>query len=155
MEETSVKIEAPKAKKDPKILVQHGHERVDDYYWLRDMDRKDPEIIKYLEDENEYTKSVMKHTEGFQEKLFQEITGRIDKTDESVPVKYNGYWYYSRYEEGKEYPFHCRKKESLEADEEIMLNVPEMAEGFEYYAVSGRSVSPDNKMAGLWRRYLK
>ncbi len=145
MEETSVKIEAPVAKKVAKTLVQHGHERIDNYYWLRDMDRKDPEIIKYLEDENAYTKSVMKHTEEFQEKLFQEITGRIDQTDESVPVKYNGYWYYSRYEEGKEYPFHCRKKETLDAKEEIMLDVSKMAEGFEYYNISGRSVSPDNK----------
>ncbi|NND77302.1 MAG: S9 family peptidase [Flavobacteriales bacterium] len=145
MEKTKEKIEAPVAKKVAKELTQHGDVRIDNYYWLRDMDRKDPEIIKYLEDENAYTKAKMKHTEKFQEELFEEITGRIDQTDESVPVKFNGYWYYTRYEEGKEYPLHCRKKESLEAEEEIMLNVPEMAEGFEYYAVSGRSVSPDNK----------
>ncbi|MEM7162079.1 MAG: S9 family peptidase [Bacteroidota bacterium] len=143
--ETSEMITPPIAKKVPKTLVQHGHERIDNYYWLRDMERKDPEIIKYLEDENAYTKEMMKHTEDFQESLFQEITGRIDQTDESVPYKYNGYWYYSRYEEGKEYPYFCRKKGDLEAEEEIMLDVPAMAEGYEYFAVGGRAVSPDNK----------
>ena len=145
MEETAEKIVAPVAKKVPKTLVQHGHERIDNYYWLRDMDRKDPEILKYLEDENAYTEKMMAHTKDLQDKLYEEITGRLDKNDESVPVKYNGYWYYSRFEEGSEYPLFCRKKESLDAEEEIMLNVPEMAEGYEFFVVSGRSVSPDNK----------
>lgn len=145
MEETKIEINPPVAKKTPKELTIHGDTRIDNYYWLRDMDRKDPEMIKYLNEENDYTKAKFGHTEEFQNTLYEEMIGRLDQTDESVPVKWNGYWYYSRYEEGKEYPLYCRKKETLDAKEEIMLNVPQMAEGFDYYAVGGRSVSPDNK----------
>jgi len=134
----------PKAAKIKKELVAHGHTRVDNYYWLND--REDPNVISYLEEENAYTEAVMKHTEEFQEKLFDEIVGRIKQTDESVPYKRNGYFYYTRYEEGKEYPIYCRKKENMEATEEIMLNVNEMAEGFDYYSVAGLNVSPNNKM---------
>ena len=135
---------SPKAKKVKKELTAHGHTRVDNYYWLND--REDLEVISYLDEENAYTETVLKHTEEFQESLFDEIVGRIKQTDESVPYKRNGYFYYTRYEEGKEYPIHCRKKESMEADEEIMLNVNEMAEGYNYYSVSGLNVSPDNKL---------
>jgi oligopeptidase B len=138
------KPQAPKATKVKKELVAHGHTRVDNYYWLND--REDPEVISYLEEENAYTDAVLKHTEEFQEKLFDEIVGRIKQTDESVPYKLNGYFYYTRYEEGKEYPIHCRKKGSMDAPEEIMLDVNEMAEGYDYYAVSGLDVSPDNTL---------
>jgi oligopeptidase B len=134
----------PQAKIIKKELTAHGQTRIDNYYWLND--REDPEVISYLEEENAYTEAVLKHTEEFQGKLFDEIVGRIKQTDESVPYKLNGYFYYTRYEEGKEYPIHCRKKESMESDEEIMLNVNEMAEGFDYYDVSGLIVSPDNKL---------
>lgn len=145
MEQTNTAIKPPVANKIPKELTIHGDTRIDNYYWLRDMDRKDPEVINYLNEENAYTKAKFGHTVEFQEQLYEEMVGRLDQTDESVPVKWNGYWYYSRYEEGKEYPLYCRKKQNLEAEEEIMLNVPEMAEGYDYYAVGGRSVSPDNK----------
>lgn len=138
------KITPPVAEKRPKELTIHNHTRIDNYYWLNNRDDKD--VIAYLEAENEYTKEMMKDTEKLQEKIYQEIIGRIKQTDESVPYKDNGYFYYVRYEEGKEYPVYCRKKESLEAPEEIMLNVNEMAEGFDYYHVAGYSVSPDNKM---------
>jgi oligopeptidase B len=134
----------PKAKKIKKELVTHNHTRVDPYYWLND--RENPEVIDYLTAENVYTDAVMKHTEELQEKLFQEMTGRLKKDDATVPYKLNGYWYYRRYEKGGEYPIHCRKKGTLEANEEIMLNVNEMAKGHDYFSVRGLAVSPDNKL---------
>ena len=132
----------PIAKKMPKELIIHGHTRVDDYYWLNE--RENPEVIKYLEDENAYTKSVLKSTEKFQEELFNEMKSRIKETDQSVPYEKNGYFYYTRYEEGKEYPIYCRKKGSLDSNENILLNVNEMAVGYEYFQVNGLSISPDN-----------
>ena len=134
----------PKAEKIKKELTAHGQTRVDEYYWLND--REDEKVIAYLEAENAYTDTLLKHTEAFQEKLYEEIIGRIKQTDESVPYKNRGYWYYTRYEEGKEYPIYCRKKESMDAEEEVMLNVNIMAEGHEYYQVTGLSLSLDNKM---------
>lgn len=133
----------PIAEKKPKELTIHGDTRIDNYYWLRE--REDPEVIGYLEEENAYRENVMKETEGLQEELFDEIVGRIKQTDESVPYKKNGYYYYTRYEEGKEYPIYCRKMGSLDAEEEIMLNVNEMAEGYAYYAAGGLSISPNNR----------
>jgi oligopeptidase B len=134
----------PVAKKERKELVLHGDTRVDYYYWLNQ--RENPDVIAYLEDENAYTKAMMKDTEQLQDKLYNEIVGRIKQTDQSVPYFENGYYYYTRYEEGKEYPIYARKKGSLDAAEEIMLNVNEMAEGHEYFNVSGLSVSPDNTL---------
>lgn len=133
----------PIAAKKPKDLTIHGHTRVDEYFWLND--RENPEVIDYLKAENAYTKSVMADTEAFQDKLYKEMRGRIKEDDASVPYLDNGYWYYTRYEEGKEYPIHCRKKGNLEATEEIMLNVNEMADGFDYFSVAGLSISDDNK----------
>ncbi len=138
------KMEAPLAKKEPKELTLHGDTRIDDYYWLRN--REDSSVIAYLEAENAYRESIMKDTEELQSELYDEIVGRIKQTDMSVPYRLNGYYYYTRYEEGKEYPVYCRKKGSLDSDEEILLNVNEMAEGFSYYQVAGLSISPDNKM---------
>jgi len=133
----------PIAEKIRKELTTNGHTRVDNYYWLNN--RENTEVIKYLEDENAYTEDVMSDYSELREKLFNEIVGRIKQTDESVPYKENGYFYYSRYEEGKEYPIFCRKKETLEATEEILLNVNEMAKGYDYYQVSGLSISLNNK----------
>ncbi len=135
---------APRAGKIEKELIAHDHKRTDPYYWLNDRDN--PEVIRYLKTENDYTEKVMKHTVAFQETLYKEIVGRIKQTDESVPYLSNGYWYYLRYEEGREYPIHCRKKETLEAAEEIMLDVNVMAEGHDYYQVVGLNVSPDNRL---------
>ena len=137
-------IMAPQAKKIPHELSLHGDTRTDNYYWLRE--RENPEVIKYLEDENRYLDAKMEKTQKLREDLFNEIVGRIKQTDISVPYKYDGYWYFTRYEEGKEYPIHSRKKESMDAPEEIMLNVNEMARGFKFFQVAGTSVSPDNKM---------
>ena len=136
-------MKAPVAAKKPKELSIHGDTRIDNYYWLRE--QENPEVISYLEAENSYRESVMKDTEGFQKNLFDEIVGRIKQTDESVPYRKNGYYYYTRYVEGKEYPVYCRKKGSIEAQEEILANVNEMAEGYAYYQVGGMSISPDNR----------
>ncbi|MEN8201068.1 MAG: S9 family peptidase [Bacteroidota bacterium] len=140
-------MKAPLAAKKPKELTIHGDTRIDAYYWLRE--RENPEVISYLEAENSYRESVMKDSEDFQKELFDEIVGRIKQKDESVPYRKNGYYYYSRYEEGKEYPVYCRKKGSLEAEEEILANVNEMAEGYTYFQVGGMSVSPDNRYLAI------
>jgi len=141
---TNKRIKKPKAKKVAKELSIHGDTRIDNYYWLND--REDQEVLDYLTAENEYREAVMAHTEDFQASLFKEIVGRIKQTDMSVPYKKDGYFYFTRYEEGKEYPIHARKKETLEAPEEIMLNVNELAKDFDYYAVGGTSVSTNNKI---------
>ena len=142
MEDT--KIQAPTCKKIPKELTIHGDTRIDNYFWLNE--RENPEVIDYLNAENTYADSVLGHTKDFQTKLFEEIKGRIKQTDESVPYKRNGYFYYTRYEEGKEYGIYCRKQDSLENEEQIMLDENQMAEGHAYHAIGGINVSPNNKM---------
>ncbi|HEX5112451.1 MAG TPA: S9 family peptidase [Saprospiraceae bacterium] len=137
-------ISAPTATKNPKELAIHGDVRVDPYYWLND--RENPEVIDYLTAENTYTDTMMSHAKGFEDKLYNELIGRIKQTDMSVPYKDNGYYYLTRYEEGQEYPIYSRKKDNLEAPEEIMLNVNDLAKSYDYFAVAGRSVSPDNKV---------
>lgn len=137
-------IQPPDAIKKPIELTIHGDTRIDNYYWLNN--KENPEVIDYLEAENRYKESVLKPTENLQEKLFEEMKSRIKETDQSVPYFFNGYYYYTRYEEGKEYPIYCRKKGSLDAEEEIMLDVNEMAKEHNYYQVRGINVSPDNKL---------
>ncbi len=133
----------PSAEKIKKELTWNSHTRVDYYYWLNEIDN--PKVIEYLKAENEYTNAALSHTKNLQDNLYSEMVGRIKQEDESVPYKDNGYYYYSRYEKGNEYPIYYRKKETLEAPEEILLNVNEMAKGFRYFDVMGISVSPDNK----------
>ncbi len=137
------KMNPPIAEKKAKELVIHDDTRIDNYYWLNE--RKNEEVIAYLDAENSYREDVMKKTEDFQESLFEEIVGRIKQTDESVPYKKHGYYFYTRYEEDKEYPIYCRKLGNLDAEEEIMLNVNELAEGHTYYALGGLSLSPNNR----------
>ena len=146
---------APMAEKKDTMLTTHGHMRIDPYFWMRltdeqkiaeKPDEQTKKVLAYLEAENDYSNAVMSHTADLQKKLYEEMTGRIQQNDESAPYFKNGYWYYTRYEEGKDYPFHCRKKSSLEAQEEVMLDVNELAEGYAYYAVRGLTVSPDNKI---------
>jgi oligopeptidase B len=143
-EKAAEQIKPPVAEKIKKELTLHGDTRVDYYYWLSE--RENPKVIEYLKAENEYLDSVMKHTEPLQEKLYNEIVGRIKQTDTSVPYLLNGYYYYTRYEEGKEYPVYCRKKGTMEAKEEILLNVNEMAKGHGYYHVTGLAVSSNNNL---------
>jgi len=136
--------EPPVAEIIPEELTIHDHTRIDNYYWLNQ--RENPKVIAYLEAENAYKDAVLKHTKSLQERLYDEILGRIKKTDMSVPYKESGYYYYTRYEEESEYPIYCRKKGDMEAEEEILLNVNEMAKGYDYYSVSGPTVSPSNKL---------
>lgn len=142
---TSMKnITPPALEKKPTQLEKHGDIRIDNYYWLNDRDN--PEVIKYLEAENAYNEAITAHTKDFQASLFEELKGRIKEDDESVPYKLNGYWYIKRFEEGKNYPIYTRKKESLDAEEEVILDQNEMAKGHSYYKLSGVSVSPDNTL---------
>jgi len=137
-------LPAPKADKIKKELTLHNQTRIDNYYWLNQ--RENPKVIAYLKAENDYLNKVMKHTEKLQEKLYNELVSRIKQEDTSAPYKWNGYYYYTRFEKGNEYPIHCRKKGSLDSKEEILLNVNEMAKGFSYYQVAGVDVSPDNTL---------
>lgn len=144
----------PIAEKIPHTTSIHGYERVDNYHWMRltdeqklskDSDEQTQKVLDNLKAENSYKEAMLKHTEKFQDDLFNEIVGRIKKDDESVPYFDNGYWYYSRYEKGKEYPIYCRKKETLEATESIIIDVNEWAEGHDYYSLTGLEVSPNNQ----------
>ncbi len=137
-------VAPPVAKIVPHQMTVLGDTRTDNYFWLRD--RNDPDTIKYLEAENRYTEAMMKPTDALQSKLYSEILGRIKQTDLSVPVKRDGYFYYNRTVEGKQYPIHCRKKGSLEAPEEILLDENAMAEGKKYFRVGNFSVSPNTKL---------
>ncbi|MEX0609753.1 MAG: S9 family peptidase [Balneolaceae bacterium] len=148
-------LTAPTTEKQDSVLTIHGDTRVDPYFWMRltddqkvdeTPDEQTQKVLDYLNSENEYSDLAMKNTEQLQEDLYEEIVGRIKQTDESLPYFKNGYWYYTRYEEGLEYPIHSRKKGSLDAEEEVLLNVNELAEGHEYYSASGLQVSPDNKI---------
>ena len=137
----------PKAKKIAKELSIHGDTRVDNYFWLNE--RENPEVVKYLEAENDYNEKMTAHTKQFQVDLFEEMKSRIKEDDASVPYKLNGYWYYVRFEVGKGYPIYARKKETLEAEEEILFDCNQMAEGHAYFKLSGLSVSPNNKLVSF------
>ncbi len=137
----------PKAEIKPKELTIHEHTRTDDYFWLKE--RESEEVIKYLEDEDAYTDNQLADTKQFQEDLYKEMRGRIKEDDESVPYLDNGYYYYTRYEEGKEYKLHCRKKDSLDGEEEVFLDENELAEGHEYFSLGGIEISDDNKVAAF------
>ena len=130
----------PVAKTVPHELEAHGDVRVDDYYWLQE--RESPEVIAYLEAENNYTDAAMADSAELRDTLFKEIKGRIKQNDDTVPVPYRGGYYYKRYVDGQEYPIHCRKVGSLDATEEEVLDVNQVAVGHEFCSVSGQKVSP-------------
>jgi oligopeptidase B len=134
----------PTAAKMPKETTLHGDKRVDDYHWLRE--KTNPEVLKYLEAENAYAQAMMKSTAEFRDKLFQEIVGHIQETDLTVPYRRGDYWYYSRTEQGKQYPTLCRKKGSLEGDEEVMLDLNELAKGHKFLGLGGQAVSDDGNL---------
>ncbi|MDD2196304.1 MAG: S9 family peptidase [Bacteroidales bacterium] len=140
----TTKTKPPVATKDPHQMVMHGDTRIDPYYWMNERDTE--EVLAFLNAENDYTEAVMKSTEKLQDKLFEEIKGRIKEQDESVPYFENGYYYYTRFDEGKEYPIYCRKLSSLNADEEVMLDVNELAKNHSYFSAVGLSVSPNNQI---------
>ncbi|EKQ68052.1 oligopeptidase B [Leptolyngbyaceae cyanobacterium JSC-12] len=134
----------PIAPKRPEILSAHGDQRVDDYYWLRD--RANPAVLAYLEAENAYTKAMMSHTESLQTALYNEMLGRIQETDLSVPYRKGDFYYYSRTETGKAYPIYCRKRGSLESPEEILLDQNELAEGHDFLELGVLAVSPNHQV---------
>lgn len=145
----------PVAKIVPHETEIHGDKLIDNYFWMRlsdeqkeaaTPDAQTQDVLDYLNAENSYREAVMAHTKGFQDSLFNEIVGRIKQTDQSVPTKVDGFWYYNRFEEGKEYAFYCRKPETMEGAEQVMLDGPAMAEGHAYFSIGGRSVSPDNNL---------
>ena len=140
-------IQAPIAKIIPKTLVKHNHTRIDNYYWLNE--RENPEVITYLNQENEYYNAKTADTKEFQKELFEEMKARIKEDDQSVPYFYNGYFYITRYEKGQDYPIYSRKKGSLTAAEEILFNCNELAKGQSYFQLGGMSISPDNKYASF------
>lgn len=132
-------VQPPVAKVVPEELHKHGHVRVDNYYWLSERDN--PDVIAYLVAENDYAEAVMAHAKDLEEALFEEIKGRVKQTDMSVPYKFDDYFYYTRYEEGQEYPIYCRKRGSLQGEEEIMIDVNALAVGHEFYMVRSTEVS--------------
>ena len=135
--------EAPVAEKRPYTVSAPAGDRDDPYYWLRDDEREDPDMLAYLEAENEYLNARMAHTEDFQAELVEEMRGRIKEDDSSVPFESGGYFYYTRYDEGSEYPIYARRPGSMEGEEQIMLNVPEMAADKDFFSVGSWDVSPD------------
>ena len=140
-------MQAPIAKKIEHKLEKHGDIRIDNYYWLND--RENQEVINYLNEENNYTKSILKPTEDLQAKLFEEMKARIKEDDSSVPYKLNGYWYLTEFQKGKEYPIHKRRKETLENNDEILFDVNMMAEGHSYYQLGGISMAPNNQLVSF------
>jgi oligopeptidase B len=134
----------PVAKKVPKITEMNGHTLVDNYYWLRD--KKNPDVKAYLDAENAYTDAVMKPTEGLQKKLYDEMLSRVKETDVEVPYKQGAYFYYLRTEAGKQYGIRCRRKGSMDAPEEVVLDVNELAEGQKFMSVGAYSVSDDGNL---------
>jgi oligopeptidase B len=143
----TVTITPPLATVKPKELEKHGHVRTDNYYWLNE--RENPEVIDYLNQENAYYNEMTASTKEFQKELFEEMKGRIKEDDSSVPYLYNGYWYITRYEKGKDYPIYARKKGTMDAPEEIMFDCNEMAKGFTYFKLGGLNISEDNKWAAF------
>lgn len=141
---TTLTHKPPIAKKIPHTLTKHGDERVDNYFWMKD--RQHPEVIDYLNAENNYCDAQMEPTKNFQKDLFEEMKARIKEDDASVPYKYNGYWYITRFEKGKDYPIYIRKKDRLENAEELLFDCNKMAEGENYFKLAGISISPDNKL---------
>ena len=145
MTETSLlQIAPPIARVEHKEITLHNHTLVDDYAWLRE--KTSSETIAYLEAENAYTDAVMKPTEALQKTLYDEMVSHIKETDESVPFRDGGYFYYSRTEQSLQYPIYCRKKGSVEAPEEIILDVNKLAEGEAFMAIGGFSVSDDGNL---------
>ena len=143
----SDKLQPPVAKIIPKTLEKHGDKRIDNYYWLNE--RENPEVIDYLNKENEYYQKSTAHTKPLQDDLFVEMKSRIKEDDSSVPYFYNGYYYITRYETGKDYPIYSRKKGTLEAQEEILFDCNEMAKGHSYFSLGGLNISEDNKWAAF------
>ena len=144
---TADTVLAPVAEQRPyEVAAPHGATRQDEYYWLRDDQRSNRDVLAYLAAENAYADAVMTPLEGFEAVLYEELVGRIKQDDSSVPYKYKEYWYYRRFEEGQEYPIYARRKGDMDSEEEIMLDVNRLAEGHDFYQVATWEVSPDQML---------
>lgn len=137
-------LQPPITKKVKKVFSEHGRERIDNYFWLSDP--ADSNVINHLREENTYLETYLQHTDTLQEKLYKEIVSRIPAEDQSLPVKRNGYWYYSRFEEGKQYPLLLRRKNSMTSPEEVLLNLPAMAKGHQIFILRGTAMSANNQI---------
>ena len=147
--ENKKSLRPPVPEKIPVDVGMHGDKRIDNYYWMNEYFKKGAgkdKVIKYLKEENEYTESVLSDIKELRDTLFNEMKARIKETDQSVPIFENGYYYYNRYEKGKQYAIYCRKKGRLDAPEQILLNINELAAGHPYFEANGLTVSPDNKL---------
>jgi len=136
-------IKPPIATITPKKLKYHNKEYIDNYYWLKE--KKNPKVLKYLQEENNYTDVMTKHTEKLQDKLYKEMVSKIKETDNSLPVQIDNYYYYSRTEKAKEYRIYCRKKDTLTSKEEILLDLNEISKNFEFLNLGSYKVSPNHK----------
>ena len=128
------------------VIAPHGASRNDEYYWLRDDSRSDPEVLAYLSAENSYADAVMAPHQALRDTLYNELIGRIKQDDSSVPYQYRDYWYYTRFEEGKDYPIYARKRGGLDAAEDVLLDGNAMAAGKDYFQVGDWEVSPDQNL---------
>tara|TARA_B110000503_G_scaffold54194_1_gene87093 strand:+ start:74273 stop:76372 length:2100 start_codon:yes stop_codon:yes gene_type:complete len=138
-------IPSPKADKIPISFKKHDDLRIDNYYWLNE--KENPEVIDYLERENDYYNKMTAHTKDFQEKLFEEIKGKIKEDDQSVPYFINGYWYVTKYKKDMDYPVYIRRKDSISAKDEVLFNCNELAKDHEYFNLSNIQISSNNKFA--------
>jgi len=146
---TKVISNVPKAKKVLHKHIEHGNEREDHCHWIRDNERKNKDVIKYLTQENEYTDFQLKTQETLIDDLYHEIVDRLPTKEQSVPAKIDEYWYYSRYAEGNEYPIYARKKGTLESNEEIMVDMNERVKGKSYFQSNYQAISPNHKILGF------
>jgi oligopeptidase B len=145
-------VSAPVANKKAKELIAHGDVRIDNYYWMNDYFKKGPDsslAVDFLKAENAYSDTMLSGLKKFRENLFTEMKSRIKEKDESVPYKDNGYWYYNRFDEGKQYAVYCRKKENLSAPEEVLHDANKAAEGKKFYNVAGLQVSDNNQLLAV------
>ena len=141
--------EPPRAQKIDHFMSIHGDKRNDEYYWLRDDTRQNKAVLDYLNAENEFTAGQLSHTTELQEQLFEEMTARLEPNVESIPVFDNGYWYWSKYEEGKDYPIYIRQKGSLEAPQEVLLDENKRAEGHEFYSLASMKISTNDQLMAI------
>ncbi|MCM2681402.1 S9 family peptidase [Echinimonas agarilytica] len=142
----TLKPEAPMAKKVPHEMTIHGDTRIDNYYWLRDDSRTEPEILAHLQAEEDYAQAKLAHTKPLQEALFKELTERLKKDDNSVPIKRNGYWYQRRFEDGQEYAIQVRWADVEEGREQVLFDQNKLAQGQDYFALGDWDVSTDNSL---------
>ncbi|MCP4045489.1 MAG: S9 family peptidase [Gammaproteobacteria bacterium] len=145
----STTVEQPMPAKRPHEMTLHGHTRVDEYFWLRDDTRKNPEMLAYLEEENAYFDKIMEPVAALQETMFEEMTSRLDPDESSVPYFKDGYWYYSRYQPDSEYAFYARRKDSMDATEEILVDGNQRALGHEFYQLMGMEISDDHRYVAI------